>query len=304
MTRFATLSNMRAKNAFASPARNQGLRVTVVNSAASYHVPSPVPESRRDRVEDAAARPLPFRRAARAPALSGAGPSRARARPRRAGRGPASGERPLRDQYVELSGLGRHRLLEARERDGARARRAGRVRAAPAAHDRGHRPQLLRSDPARGPRAIRRAAPRRVSVLREGARGRDVGGAARALEGGAEGREPRLPESAAVPGRNARALRRGLPRAHRAVRLPVPSGARVARAAAARVRREARPIPGSAAPGFPLRGGAAGRSAPDGRVSRRARPPRRGARSELRHGDADAGSSRRRRFPSRPRRSP
>src|SRR5437868_4240971 len=83
MTRFATLSNIRAKNAFASPARNQGLRGTVValsKCARSYYAPIP-PE---DLVRYAAQLPTDFPCCAKAPEIvtSGAMPARVKGAPK------------------------------------------------------------------------------------------------------------------------------------------------------------------------------------------------------------------------------
>src|SRR5438552_12204558 len=67
MTRFATLSNISAKNAFASPARNQGLRGTVValsKCAGSYHEGARitgVPERESSQLDLFAAAPSPRR---------------------------------------------------------------------------------------------------------------------------------------------------------------------------------------------------------------------------------------------------
>jgi hypothetical protein len=147
-----------------------------------------------------------------APAFAGGAPARARARRGRPDRRATSGRHPLRNQLMELSGLGRPRLLARREGGRARAGRTSGIRASSAPDDGRDRSQLLCADPAAGPRPLRLAAPAGVSVLRQGARGRDVRGPPGPRRRIAQRAEPRLPRRPALRGHNAGSVSRAVSR--------------------------------------------------------------------------------------------
>jgi len=154
---------------------------------------------------------------------------------------PGSGWAPARGVSPGWLGIvyARKRLdLDAGER------RPARVRAAPAAQDRRHRPQLLRADPRRGPASLRGSARRRVPVLREGAGRRHLGehpGAQPAPS------ESGLPVGAEVHRRGDRAVRRGASRGTRGPSSAVLAARRPEGDQCRRVHRETGRVPGAAA---------------------------------------------------------
>ena len=229
---------------------------------------------------------------AETPAARG-GLARTRVRPRAAlravprARGQPAARVPDGHEFVELSGLAGHRVhAQARHVD-AGAGRAPRVRAAPAAQDRGHRPELLRTDSGRRPAALCATSSATSSRAARRHPRRSRRRASRASRG-----ITRIPITCRRRGSIAeliepfaRSFARHIGPIHPAVLAAGgPEGDQ-----RRRVRRAAGRLSGAVAARVPLRGRDSRQVGAQRRIPRRAREARRGARLQLLVGDADAG---------------